>query len=1463
MNSPLCHPVLYSDCPELVLAVRMPMSKGGGLGVVENEGGGGGGVVRARGHSRSASHGGATVAGATLSPATSAGAVGRPSALKQRGHQRAFSQGMIETDNINFVRGHNRVGSKTDFILPPGHRENDSLTALTQKKSGHSRQASRSESIYTLRNNAPAPKWRQMLCDWLQLMPPVEESRFRTVVPNHLIPPHTPAKDHPNGSRCNNRIRTTKYTLLSFLPKNLLEQFHRVANLYFIFIVLLNWFPTINAFGKEVAMIPVMFVLGVTGIKDLFEDRRRHASDKRINNSFCRVYVSEEERYKKILWKEIRVGDIVHLSNNENIPADILLLRSSDPQGLCYVDSCNLDGETNLKQRQIARGFLKKQPEFTPSMFRSVVEVEAPTTKIYRFHGAIIHPSGERVPVGTENLLLRDCVLKNTDYVEGIVVYAGHETKAMLNNNGPRWKRSSLEKQINEDIMWCVVILLVFCCLGASGSWLWLSTFPLNTSIPFLPYTGSPGYEGFLTFWTFIIILQVMIPLSLYVTVEMAKLLQVYHINNNSELYDSETNKMVECRALNITEELGQIQYIFSDKTGTLTENKMIFRRCTINGVDYNHHPPTDQQQKDMGGHVNFVSVNSRLETDLSGDSIVSQKVREFFLVLALCNTVVVAKHPHHDHMNASGVIEPELSAQVEFIPKPQTSNTVSSSRSRYRRLAESRSITPSPTPLSKEVCDGAAPPLDAAAAEERPRQRERGLPSLMGFGRATTLSPIASSPDSSPTTLPPAAKHANSPPRPKLLNVPMPSILSNVYRRSKNGVNNNSPKVPESSEVKPIYEAESPDELALVETAYNYNVCLLSRMPNSVTVGMLGENPVDYEILKVLPFDSARKCMSVILRFSDSDQIVMFCKGADSTILSRLAPIDDLQSQQMLFRTQQHLNLYARQGLRVLVMARRHLTESEFSNWAMRLDEADLSHDARDRKLREAYLDIEQNLTLIGATGIEDRLQEGVPETISSLRAAGIVMWVLTGDKPETAINVAYSARLFSPNMELLKLFARSKETAESTIHFYLAAVEGLTTESERTNQGQPSTENSTRSERISNNRKKALVVDGKTLTYILDRRSNLQEPFLRLTRHCTSVLCCRATPLQKAYIVRIVKQELKTRTLAIGDGANDVSMIQTADVGIGISGHEGMQAVMSSDFSMPRFKFLERLLLVHGHWAYDRLARMVLYFFYKNATFVFLIFWYQLYCGFSGTVMFDQMYHMLYNLVFTSLPPLAIGVYDQDVPQQILLTRPGLYKQGRLGLTYQHHSFWLTTADAFYQSIVILFISAGVYDETDAGIWEFGIAIVTSCMFAMLLQAALETKSWTILHVGSIILSLGGYFVFCFIYNSICMQCLGLPSNVWVLRSTLASLEFWCLVLLSTVAALLPRVTVMVLINIYWPNDTVRVMMEERNALKHGDNFLVSWSRSTSTSSIYRTGEGPPKETAVPISTTLTTVG
>ncbi|KFM79784.1 putative phospholipid-transporting ATPase VD, partial [Stegodyphus mimosarum] len=272
----------------------------------------------------------------------------------------------------------------------------------------------------------------------------------------------------------------------------------------------------------------------------------------------------------------------------------MLLLRCSDDQGLCYIETANIDGESNLKQRMVARGLMTTDYVFHPSSFQGRIECDPPNHKIYHFNGCITLPTGVKVPISKENLLLKDCVLKNADFVEGIVVYAGHETKAMLNNDGPRYKRSKLEKLMNRDVMFCIVMLILLCLLGAVGYGLWLGSFDDMDVVPFLAQfylnERSEVYtEAFLIFWTFVIVLQVMIPLSLYVTVEIIKLGQVYFIHEDFNLYDSSSDTKLECRALNITEELGQVEYVFSDKTGTLTENNMIFRRCTIGGVDYNH----------------------------------------------------------------------------------------------------------------------------------------------------------------------------------------------------------------------------------------------------------------------------------------------------------------------------------------------------------------------------------------------------------------------------------------------------------------------------------------------------------------------------------------------------------------------------------------------------------------------------------------------------------------------------------------------------------------------------------------------------------------------------------------------------------------------------------------------------------------------------------------------------------
>lgn len=405
-----------------------------------------------------------------------------------------------------------------------------------------------------------------------------------------------------------NAIRTTKYSLLTFIPMNLFQQFHRAANLYFLFLALLNWVPVVEAFEKEITMIPLLVVLMVIAIKDALEDYRRYLYDKKVNNKLVRVFCGKQKSYIDRCWKDVRVGDFVRLSCNEIIPADLLLLYSSDPHGVCYIETANLDGETNLKQRQVVSDLSLQGADFTPESFHSRIECENPNNDLNRFKGYIEHSGEARVGLHSSNLLLRSCTIRNTETVVGIVVYAGHETKSMMNNSGPRYKRSQLEKRLNTDVLWCVVLLIVMCLIAAVGHGFWLKNF--RNSVFQVDGETPPALAGFYVFWTMIIVLQVLIPISLYVSIEIVKLGQIYFIHNDLDFYNEKLDSKIQCRALNITEDLGQIQYLFSDKTGTLTENKMVFRRCSIYGIDYPHVENArrlevyEEEQNETAGHT-------------------------------------------------------------------------------------------------------------------------------------------------------------------------------------------------------------------------------------------------------------------------------------------------------------------------------------------------------------------------------------------------------------------------------------------------------------------------------------------------------------------------------------------------------------------------------------------------------------------------------------------------------------------------------------------------------------------------------------------------------------------------------------------------------------------------------------------------------------------------------------------
>uniref|UniRef100_A0A8C1E0Q2 Phospholipid-transporting ATPase n=1 Tax=Cyprinus carpio carpio TaxID=630221 RepID=A0A8C1E0Q2_CYPCA len=1203
-----------------------------------------------------------------------------------------------------------------------------------------------------------------------------KESKTRTVHANILYD-HTKGGDNPNRHYANNKIKTTKYTLLSFLPKNLFEQFHRFANVYFVFIALLNFVPVVNAFQPELALAPVVFILSVTAIKDLWEDYRRHRSDKEINHMDCLVYSRNEKQYVEKYWKELRVGDFIRLRCNEILPADVLLLSSSDPDRLCHIETATLDGETNLKQRQVVRSFIDLDCEFDPFKYNSVIECEKPNNDLNRFRGYIIHRSGRRDGLYKDNLLLRGCTIRNTEEAVGIVIYAGHETKAMLNNNGPRYKRSKLERQMNVDVFWCVVILLVMCLFSAIGHGLWM--FQYGDKRPVFDVLSpegtdlSPVVSAIYLFLTMIIVFQVLIPISLFVSIEIVKICQVYFIHQDMELYDEETDSHLQCRALNITEDLGQMQYIFSDKTGTLTENKMVFRRCTVAGVEYSHdanarrlamYQEMDSEEEDCTSHGGTLPRRDSVTSHQSGKVVLrSQSTKSHRRTGSRAEAKRASILSKHTAFSSP--------MEKDITPDPQLMDKVNecSSQMEFMRF-HSQPLNQIPPDLcdifdffiALTICNTVV-----VSSPNQPRQKLKSpVKTIEDFIKRFTPSRLTSGSNSSSSSSLATNRSSSHKVGCSLLSSPSRPEHDLQHAFSPTPPNFEKTKALAQDECELRYEAESPDEAALVYAARAYKCALVGRLPDQVTVELPHLGKLSFELLHTLGFDSTRKRMSVVVKHPLTEQITVYSKGADSVIMDLIRPATDdckgKRQRKILYKTQNYLNLYAADGLRTLCIAKKVLSKEEYASWLQHHLEAETAIQRREELLFESALRLETNLQLLGATGIEDRLQDGVPETIASLRKAGLQIWVLTGDKQETAINIAYACKLLDPEEEIITL------NADSQVH--------------------PACTAAVKAAPPFLVHRLGLVIDGRTLAYALDK--SLEDKFLAVARSCRSVLCCRSTPLQKSMVVKLVRNKLKVMTLAIGDGANDVSMIQVADVGVGISGQEGMQAVMASDFALPRFRYLQKLLLVHGHWCYSRLANMILYFFYKNAMFVALIFWYQFYCGFSGSAMVDQWYLIFFNLMFSAFPQLITGTLDKDVSAETLQELPQLYMNGQNSEEYKPYMFWMNMIDAFYQSLICFFIPYFAYVDSDVDLFTWGTPITTLALFTILLHLGIETKTWVSLYN---IIAL--FFTVALCYNASCPTCFSPSNTYWIMQKLLGDPIFYLLCVVTPIAALLPR--------------------------------------------------------------------
>eukprot|EP00211_Chloroparvula_japonica_P000091 CAMPEP_0119153234 /NCGR_PEP_ID=MMETSP1310-20130426/48922_1 /TAXON_ID=464262 /ORGANISM="Genus nov. species nov., Strain RCC2339" /LENGTH=1161 /DNA_ID=CAMNT_0007145669 /DNA_START=79 /DNA_END=3564 /DNA_ORIENTATION=+ len=1032
-----------------------------------------------------------------------------------------------------------------------------------------------------------------------------------------------------------NRVVSTKYTILNFVPKVLLQEFRRLTTLYFFLVCLITLFPALSPIDPVTSFAGLAFILVTAMLREGYEDLQRNRQDT-VENNLWYDRMTPGEAHLPTRSQEIAVGDLLYIKNDQKVPADLVLVSTSDEHGRVYVGTSQLDGETALKQRRVA-STTAGLPLHDVSGLCGTIDCEIPHHEAFDFRGTMLTrpPDGaeESALLGAEHFLPRGSYVRNTEWIVGAVVYAGLETKSQLNQQPAPSKSSTLDARLDRAVLVVFLTKLFICLVLAVNAVVWEERFADDQYVSADP-DGSVVYfiKVFLGYFA---LLSYFIPLSLVVSLEIVKIIQARFIEWDLEM--SLSGKSEDCavvRASNVTDELGTVRYVFSDKTGTLTENKMEFAKCSV------------------GGRVFTLTLEGQLRGELgSEDTPATQRalIRDFLVNMALNHSVIVTTDQQTGEL---------------------------------------------------------------------------------------------------------------------------------------------------------IYHASSPDEACLCFAAQENQCAFLGRAGDAATLRFLRDTGT-VEILHTVAFTSERRRMSILVRHPDDGRIVLYTKGADSEVLARARDAPHGQA------TRDHLLQFSQEGLRTLVLASRTLNPSEYEAFAQRRDAllSALQHDpAKSLELQDLDDELERNLDILGCTGIEDKLQDEVPQSLLYLREAGIKVWVITGDKTETAVNIGFSSNLLTPSMEVAFVTTDSKETVgDQLIQNYDGA----------------------------RGKERALVIDGKSLKVALEEH---RSELFAFAVGCATVIVTRATPIQKAKVVELVMEKTKDITLAIGDGGNDVSMIQEAHVGVGIFGREGTSAVRSADVAIREFRHLCRLLAVHGRYCAVRNGTVTNYYFYKNAAVYICQMWFAFVCGFSAQTLFDDILMAIYNFVILAAPPIVYAVFEKDVDEGTIMRYPGLYRRTQ---SWQHFNgvvtarWWLA---AIYHSVVLffgayLFFDQGAFDSNGqtAGLRTLGNVVMSGGILVVILELALVVETWNvIMHVviwGTYLLYIGIFAIESLFPGLV-------PSQYYQFQTVFGQGTFYLWLLLTIVVCFAPEFAYRYYKQQYAPEDYQ--ILRERHVMESGVSRLrAMWLR------------------------------
>ncbi|TFK69129.1 phospholipid-translocating P-type ATPase [Pluteus cervinus] len=966
-----------------------------------------------------------------------------------------------------------------------------------------------------------------------------------------------------------NTVKNQKYNVFTFLPLVFYEQFKFFFNLYFLLVALSQFIPALKIGFILTYIAPLAFVLCVTMGKEAYDDYKRYQRDKEANSqkylilesqvsdepsalSSVEEYLNTHANTRSIPSSSLRVGDLVLLEKNQRVPADLILLKTSDASGTCFIRTDQLDGETDWKLR-IAVPECQKMEERNLTSLDAEIYADAPIKDIHSFVGTFtlnIPPSpiidSEAVPLEplpptifpltADNVLWANTVLAAGSAV-GFVIYTGSDTRAVMNTSHPETKVGLLDLEIHR-------LAKILCAV----------TFALS-----LVLVALSGFRGmwYIYVFRFLILFSSIIPISLRVNLDMGKTVYAHQIMNDDEI----PNTIV--RTSTLPEELGRIEYLLSDKTGTLTQNEMEMRKLHMGTMSYGFDSMDEvahQLATAFGGdhtHVRQGSISTGAQLATRGRRDMSSRVKDVVTSLALCHNV---------------------------------------------------------TPVTND--DGTV-----------------------------------------------------------------------------------------------TYQASSPDEVAIVTWTESVGLRLVFRDRTRMELqGPTGVH-LSYEILDIFPFTSESKRMGIVVRETSTGEITFLQKGAD-VVMTKIVQRND-------WLEEETANM-AREGLRTLVMARKRLSNQLYNEFKTQYHEASVRLEGRNEAMAAVVTEyLERDLELLGLTGVEDKLQDEVKSTLELLRNAGIKIWMLTGDKIETARCIAISTKLVARNQYIHEVAKRmsfapqlkSADEVRDQLEFLQSKLDCC------------------------------LVIDGESLQLCLNLFKN---EFIEIATKLSAVVACRCSPTQKADVARLIRKHTRKRVCCIGDGGNDVSMIQAADVGVGIVGKEGKQASLAADFSVTQFSHLTKLLLWHGRNSYRRSAKLAQFVIHRGLIISIMQAVFSAIFYFAPIALYQGWLMMGYATVYTMAPVFSL-VLDRDVNEHLALLYPELYKElTKATLSYKTFFQWLMIS--LYQGAAIMIMSLVLFENEFLHIVSISF---TALILNELIMVALEITTWHLYMIISEIATLVFYMI------------------------------------------------------------------------------------------------------------------